>query len=336
MNLMLVILVLILGMVLVGLLILLLTSGSSEKPAAHQTAVSQNLRALVAAQRARNASHSLTASDDDYADNLALVAAAETHMSQKKTSASSKMTLEKKLRYAKLPITPIQLRIIQVFVTVAAFIPAYQYLEIYLQILFVVLTPQLVMSVVDMFLNNRFKAFDDDYPVLLMSYVSLLKTGMNAIGGLEAAAKGLDEGSFVRSEVELLVERLKLGLTEEQAIGAFGEDIAHPELELFVQGLILSRRVGGQLSATLERLAKQVRKRQQFRKQAVAAVGMEKSSIYVIAVIMSLLLFYLGFSSPELVLGAFKHETGKKIFQGGVALVLFGFWWSKKVTQIKI
>lgn len=331
-----IVLIVFLAIIVVGLIVVLLASGGGDYQAVNRnTAVSQNLRTLVAAQRARNASHGEDVDDSDAA-NLAMAAAAETHMSKKKNSSSSKMTLEKKLRYAKLPITAVQVRIIQIFVTISFFIPAYQFLTIYLQAITLILVPQLVVAVVDYFKNLRFKAFDDDYPVLLMSYVSLLKTGMNAIGGLEAAAKGLDDGSLVRSEVELLIERLRLGLTEEQAIGAFGEDIAHPELELFVQGLILSRRVGGQLSQTLERLAKQVRKRQQFRKQAVAAVGMEISSIYVIALIMTLLLFYLGFSSPELIMGAFEHETGRQIFQAGVAIILFGFWWSKQVTKIKI
>ena len=172
--------------------------------------------------------------------------------------------------------------------------------------------------------------------MMLMQFVSLLKTGMNVIAGLEAAGKGLEESSLVRAEIELLVERLRLGLNEEQAVNAFGEDIAHPELELFVQSLLLSRRVGGTLSATLERLARQVRKRQQFREQAVAAVGMERGSIYAIALIMTLLLFYIGFSQPELVLPAFSHPTGQNILQTGFALIVGGFYWSKKVTNIKV
>ena len=41
---------------------------------------------------------------------------------------------------------------------------------------------------------------------------------MSTISGLEAAAKGLDDDSLVRAEVELLIERLRLGMTEEQAL----------------------------------------------------------------------------------------------------------------------
>jgi len=295
-----------------------------------QAAVSESLRSLVLAQRSQERGTQKRRGD------LALAAAAESQLTRKKVVSSSRLTLVKKLKYAKWPITPGMFRGCQAFAAVIAFIPAVQFLAISWQILAPVAAWVGISTLLDKSMDRRFKAFDQDYPVLLLSYVSLLKTGMSTITGLEAAAKGLDEGSLVRAEVELMVERLRLGLTEEQAISAFGEDINHPELELFVQSLLLSRRVGGQLSSTLERLARQVRKRQQFRQQAVAAVGMEKSSIYAIAGIMSLLLGYLAWSSPDLIMPAFKHEFGLKMFQGSLGLIMIGFYWSKKVTNIKI
>jgi tight adherence protein B len=310
--------------------------GSGASAPARQQAVSSNLRALVQAQRDRNAAEAKSGVKSRDRANLALAAAAEGELNRKKGAATSRITLEKKLRYARWPITPLQFRGIQAFVTVALVIPVYLNATIYIVLMVLFLSPLLVRGVLDRAVRLRFDAFDRDYPVLLLQYVSLLKTGMSTIGGLENAAKGLEEGALVRAEVELLIERLRLGLTEEQAISAFGENIAHPELELFVQSLILSKRVGGMLSQTLERLAKQVRKRQQFRKQANAAVGMERNSLYMIAFIMSALMVYLGYSAPELVFGAFKHPLGMKIFQFGIMLIGFGFYWSQKVTELKI
>ena len=99
---------------------------------------------------------------------------------------------------------------------------------------------------------------------------------MNSLTALQAASEGLDPESLVRQEVELMLERLRMGVPEDQSIGSFGEDIFHEEIELFVQALLLSRRVGGNLSDTLERLAKQVRKRQYFRESASAAFGQQR------------------------------------------------------------
>jgi Flp pilus assembly protein TadB len=63
---------------------------------------------------------------------------------------------------------------------------------------------------------------------------------------------------------------------------------------------------------------------------------MERSSLYVVAVIMFLLLCYLAWSSPALIIPALSHPAGKKVFQAGLMLIAFGFYWSKKVTHIKI
>jgi tight adherence protein B len=313
-------------------------SGKQGEGSKHSAMVSNNLRSLVAAQR--NVRDPLKGGDQgkkmSTKDNLALAAAAESSVMKRKLATGSRLTLEKRLTYAQWSITPLQFRIAQLFFTILVFLVVRMYFNILLQLICSALTPLFVDGILQRAIDKRFQIFDRDYPTLLLSYVSLLKTGMTVIGGLDAAAKGLPADSLVKTEVELLIERLKLGLTEDQAINAFGEDIAHPELELFVQSLLLSKRVGGNLSGTLERLSKQVRKRQQFRQQAVSVVGLERSSIKAIAFIMTTLQLYILYSSPELILPAFSHQQGSQIFQGGLGLIILGFYWSKIVTNIKV
>lgn len=296
-----------------------------------------NLRALVAAQR-QAAKAPKNGEEDEGSkwqrNNLAMIAAAEGEVTEARNSY--RISLEDKLRYANWPITLTQFRALQALVTILVFLPAYSYCSAPLKLAIIIMVPLLVRSVLDRAVRKRFDAFDRDYPVMLMSYVSLLKTGMSAIGGLEAAAKGLPEDSSVRYEIELMLERMRLGLTESQAIGAFAEDIPHPEIDLFVQGLILSRKVGGTLSSTIERLAKQVRKNQQFRRQALASVAMQQSSVYLICAVMTGLIIYMGYAAPDLIEPAFTDPIGKMVFQGGLTFVVFGFYWSRVVTNIKI
>ena len=154
---------------------------------------------------------------------------------------------------------------------------------------------------------------------------------------IEAAAAGLEPNdALLRVEVEMMMERLRVGVPEDMSIGSFGEDIAHPEIELFVQALLLSRRVGGTLSDTLARLATQVRKRQYFRSQAVAAVGMQRGSIWFILGIMVALETYLMYIMPEAVFGAMRDPTGWMVWQGGLCSILTGMYWVRKVTNIKV
>ena len=244
--------------------------------------------------------------------------------------------LAKKLRQAHWPISPMVFRLIQLVATVVVFIPVAMNYTVFLQGVALALTPLLVRDVLDFRLKRRMEAFDRDYAVLLMQLVSFVKSGMMALPALEEASKALDEQSLVRHEIQVMFERIHLGMSEEQAIGAFAEDVPHPEIELFVQAFILHTRLGGAITPTLERLAQQVRKSRHFRKEAIAAVAMERLSIYVIAVIMSCLMLYLLYNAPQLIMAAFKLPFGVLFFQGGVAAVLVGFYLSKEVTKIKL
>jgi Flp pilus assembly protein TadB len=183
---------------------------------------------------------------------------------------------------------------------------------------------------------KRFKNFDNDYPNVLLSLVGLLRTGMNPMQGLAVAVESLGDQSLLRLEVLMMNERLKYGVSEDMAIGMFAENIDHSEIELFVQALILSRKLGGTLSDTLERLSKQVRKRQFFRASAISAVSLQKGSVWVILGILVGLLGYILVIYPALVTEGFKLPMGEMIWQIGIMLMLTGIWWVRQITKIKV
>ncbi len=250
---------------------------------------------------------------------------------------SSKLTLEKKLKYARWKMPPIVYRMLVVSFSLIGFSLTTSTFNIVIQMIALFTTGPLIMgTLLTRAIEKRFKAFDADYPAMLLSLVGLLKTGMNAMGALDAAAEGLDEASLVRKEIELMSARLRYGVSEDRSIGSFGDDIYHEEIELFVQALLLSRRVGGNLSDTLDRLAKQVRKRQYFRNSAKAAVGMQRGSIWFILGIMFALEAYIYVMQPRMVTGAWEHEVGWQVWQTGIIIICLGVWWVRQVTKIRV
>lgn len=254
-----------------------------------------------------------------------------------KRRTSSALTLEKKLKYAQWNIPPLVFRLAVIVISLIVVTIVNQFFHPVVQV-FSLLSGPLVMNwALNRAVSQRFKAFDADYPQMLLSLVGLLKTGMNPLQALESAAKALDEGSLVRTEIEAMMLRVRYGVPEEKSIGAFGEDIFHPEIELFVQALLLSQRVGGgALSNTLDRLAKQVRKRQYFRMSAHAAIGMQRGSIWFIVGILAALEVYLYFVYPQAIVEAIKDPFGWQVWQLGGILIALGIFWISQVTKIKI
>jgi len=296
-------------------------------------ALRQGIRSMVAVQRSEDSEYpdSNAAEDPDRAED-------EADSGEKRQPVSStRLTLQKRLKFAQLSeIPPFVFALGQIGVSVAAFLFARTMFEWVLQAISLTAGPLLINAFINFRMQKRFKNFDRDYPQFLLSFVGMLKTGLNPMQALEAAALNLDGQSLVRQEVELMLERLRLGVSEERSIGSFGEDINHPEIELFVQSLLLSRRVGGNLSETVDRLARQVRKRQYFRASANAAVGLQRGSIMFILAILLALEGYLYLVWPECVTITWTNPKSKPIAQFCLGLILFGLYWIRQVTKIKV
>lgn len=281
---------------------------------------------------------------DDFRDRLAPSGESDEESSQIwQASASdsyqgfSSIGLQDKLRYAQLEHVPVfMVSVMQVLVSLVLFLAARGYCQEPLQLLALIMGPILVNGYLNRRIRKRVERFDVDFPQFLLAVVSMLKTGLNPIQALEAAVDNLEDDSLVRQEVELMIERLRVGVPEDRSIGSFGEDIAQPEIELFVQALLLSRRVGGSLSETLDRLAKQVRRRGAFKLAASATVAQQRGAIVVIIAIIMGVQLYLFVMSPEMVVGAWTHPKLEGYAQCALVLIWFGLMWMRKITNIRI
>ena len=246
-------------------------------------------------------------------------------------------SLDKRLRYAQLEnVPPYMVSVAQVVISLSAFLIARMFLREVLQVTSLMLGPIIVNKIIERRIESRAKRFDTDFPQFLLSVTGMLKTGLNTIQALEAAASGLEEDSLVRQEVELMLERFRVGVPEDRSIGSFGEDIRQPEIELFVQALILSKRVGGSLSDTLDRLSKQIRKRQTFKLSASSSVSQQRGAIWVIIGLIVALQVFMLMTAPSMVLGAWQSPSLAGWAQGSLVIVVFGVFLMNKITNIKV
>ncbi len=249
---------------------------------------------------------------------------------------STEISLPKKMKYAMWTMPPAVYYLLQAVISiVVALLVSIKFH--WTVVIFSLISGPLFMGwLLNQFINKRFKAFDADYAPFLLSLVSLLKTGMNTMTAIAEAAKSLEPDSLVREEIELMLERVRFGVPEDKSIGAFGETINHSEIELFVQALLLSRKVGGQISDTLERLSKQVRQRQFFRDDANGAVGMQRGSIWLILIIVFLMVGFLYTMQPHFIIDCVHDDIGWALWQGSIVAICIAILWVRRVTRIRV
>jgi Flp pilus assembly protein TadB len=302
------------------------------RAASHGSESQRGLRGLNQGFRQRPEIHDQDGDSDELEKYLSVAEKAHG-----RDGAESPNSLQVRLRCAELSAVPVYVvGIVQITLSLGAFVLARIYLKEALQVASLFTGP----LVVNWFINRRIKArvarFNSDFPQFLLSVVGMLKTGLNPSQALQSAAENLEIDSLVRQEVELMLERFRMGVPEDRSIGSFGEDIPQPEIELFVQALILSRRVGGNLSETLDRLAKQVRKRHVFTLAAESTVSMQRGSVWVIIVIMIALQLYMFNVLPEMVTGPWIHPKLAGYTQGTLVVIGVAILWMRKITNIKI
>jgi len=251
--------------------------------------------------------------------------------------ATRGVSLAMRLRYANLAwMPPYVVSLLQILISLVAFAFAYVYFRLMLQITSAFVGPLMINWWINRRIRKRVDRFDGDFAQFLLSVVGMLKTGLNPVQAIEAAAESLEDESLVKQEVELMLERVRMGVSEDRSIGSFGEDIDQPEIELFVQALLLSRRVGGTLSDTLDRLAKQIRKRQTFKIAAVGSVSMQRGSIYGIIAVIAFVQVYMLFIAPTMVVGAWTHPKLAGWAQGALVITFVAILMINKVTKIKV
>lgn len=306
---------------------LLLSSGSSK------SVNEQALRALILTQKSEKRDLN---SPTNVTRGEAAILASKTGDIKKGTKDISRATLQQKLVFADWKITPMQYNCIKYAISGIVSAGVIKFLEIPLIFTLTVLTPKLIDSLLNRAIKKRFTNFDRDFPDYLMTIVSRLKSGMNILQAMQSAATDLDDSSLLKEEVYLMLERIKVGYQEEKALSVFAEDIPHPEIELFSQVVILNKKVGGNFAGTLERLAKQIRRRQDFRRKAVSVVSEQRGGAVFIAGIMTSLLVFMAISNPDLLQGCFAVYGGRIASQGGLSMVIFGFYLSRVVTNIKV
>lgn len=250
--------------------------------------------------------------------------------------SSQEHSLSKKLEIAGWRIGAIEFSALAVTIALATTWIIYPHCTIFGLTLALILPPLALRALLTRAVTKKFEQFEKDFHVFLLALSGVLRSGIELVRALRIVANQFDEDSHVRREIDLLIDRIRVGVPEEYAFLSLGEILQHPEMILLRRSIVLSRRCGGQLSSIIERLADQVKNRTIYRQRAQGAIAMERMSIWVISFVMTFVLGFLTLKSPELVSATGTTELGKQITEGGLLLIILGFLWSYKITNVKV
>lgn len=168
--------------------------------------------------------------------------------------------------------------------------------------------------------------------------MTIMANGMKAGRSVRQAMKSVEDNikGPLAQEFGLVLYKLSLGKSEEEALNEFGDRIPRQDVQMFVTAVNILNKTGGDLIETFQTITTTVRERQKIEKkiQALTAQGRMQSIILTLVPILLLGLFTV--IQPEYVKPLFTTPLGWVALAAMITLQIIGLVVMKKIVTIKV
>jgi tight adherence protein B len=159
--------------------------------------------------------------------------------------------------------------------------------------------------VVNFLVGRRIKNFTMNFPDAIELLVRGLKSGMPVSETLSVIAKEI--AGAVGEEFKLVVEKIKIGKSMEDALQETADRLGTAEFQFFVITLAIQRETGGNLAETLANLADVLRKRAQMKLKIRAMSSEARASAYIVGSLPFFVSGMIWMLNPKYIEGFFNE-----------------------------
>ncbi len=171
-------------------------------------------------------------------------------------------------------------------------------------------------------------------PDCLDALVGALRSGLSLPQALSLLAEQLPAPS--NQEFGLIVRKLRLGMSIDEALLEFEQRVASLEHMMFTTCMRISREVGGNLTEALERLADTIRKKITMEGKIAALTSQGKLQGIVVGCLPLLMMWALSSIEPEAMQPLFHTWLGYGVLGVIAMLECLGFVLIRKIVRIDV
>lgn len=131
-------------------------------------------------------------------------------------------------------------------------------------------------------------------------------------------------------------EEQNLGIPLETALIEMSKRAPNVDLKFFATAVILQRQTGGDLCEILDKIARLIRERFQIHGMIMALTGEGRLSGAVLLGLPPVLTGVMFFLNPEYIMRLFTHPIGHQMLAGAAVAQVLGFFWIRKIINIKV
>jgi tight adherence protein B len=181
---------------------------------------------------------------------------------------------------------------------------------------------------------RRQAKFEEQLPSTLQLLAGALQAGHSLQQAIDTVVH--EAGDPIASEFQRVLTEARLGRPLEEALEAMAKRTRSVDFEWTVMAIRLQRQVGGNLAEVLSTVAQTIRDRYSLKRQIKALSAEGRLSSIILSVLPILLFAGLLILNPVFLRPLFTTTTGLMMMGGSVVLMIFGVFWLKKITEIKV
>jgi tight adherence protein B len=188
--------------------------------------------------------------------------------------------------------------------------------------------------VVNFFIKRRGDKFTAKFPDAIELLVRGLRSGLPVTETLGVVAQEVP--GPVGEEFKLVIERIKIGRTMEEALQETADRLNTPEFSFFCITLAIQRETGGNLAETLSNLADVLRKRSQMKLKIKAMSSESKASAYIVGALPFIVFIMIYWINPGYIGGFFTEDRLIVAGLGGLTWMSIGAFIMAKMVSFEI
>ncbi len=204
----------------------------------------------------------------------------------------------------------------------------------FLSILTALLAMSLPFLIVIFLRNRRLEKYSHYLPDALSMMSNALRAGQSLPATFRLVAD--QTPAPLGPEFARCYDEQNLGIPLEQALEEMAKRAPNVDLKFFATAVTLQRQTGGDLSEILDKIARLIRERFQIHGMIKALTGEGRLSGVVLLSLPPVLMVTMFFLNAEYIMLLFTHPLGQKLLVCAGFMQLMGFFWIKKIINIKV